>query len=51
MVVLSRFFFHMGCKKVVADHVRQAVVLYRNDCVGIGLGGLNNVCLRRMVRA
>ena len=37
------FTFHLGDKKVVAGHVRQVVILYSNDCMGICLGG----CLNR----
>ena len=31
MVILGKFFFHFGDKKVVAGRVRQVNVLYRND--------------------
>ena len=47
MVVLDRFFFHLGDKK--AGRVRQVVVLYSNDSMGICLGGLSIGQLRRMV--
>ena len=40
MVVLDRFFFHLG-DIIVAGRVRQAVVLYSNNCMGIDLGGLS----------
>ena len=33
-------FFHLG-DIIVAGRVRQAVVLYSNNCMGIGLGGLS----------
>ena len=36
-------------KKVVAGRVRQVVVLYSNDCMGICLGGLSIGRLRRVV--
>ena len=41
--------FHLETKKVVADQVRQVVVLQSNDCLGICLGTLNIVRLRRVV--
>ena len=41
MVILDRFFFIWGTKNVVTGCVRQVVVLYSNDCMGIGLGGLS----------
>ena len=41
MVVLDRFFFHLVDKKVVAGLVRQVVVVYSNDCMGICVGGLS----------
>ena len=34
-------FFHLEVKKVVAGRVRQAVVLYSNDWMGICLGRLS----------
>ena len=40
MAVLDRF-FHLGDQKVVAGCTRQVVVLYSNDCVRVGLGGLS----------
>ena len=43
------FFLGGGQKKVVAGHVRQVVVLYSNDGMGICLGGLSIGCLRRVV--
>ena len=49
MVVLDRFFSFGGQKKVVAGRVRQVVVLYSKDCMGIGMGGLNIGRLRRVV--
>ena len=39
--VLDSSCFHLGDKKVVAGHIIQVVALYRNDCNGIGLGGLS----------
>ena len=44
-----QIFFHLGDKKVVACCLRQVVVLYSNDCMGIGLGGISIGCLRRVV--
>ena len=41
MVVLDRFFLHLRDQKVVAGCVRQVVILYRNDCIEIGLDGFN----------
>ena len=41
MVVLDRFFFLWGTKKVVTGRIRQVVVLYSNNCIGIGLGRLS----------
>ena len=32
-------------KKVAAGCIRQVVVLHKNICMGIGLGGLNVCCL------
>ena len=41
-VVLDRFLFISGDKKkVIAGRVRQVVVLYSNNCMGICLGGLS----------
>ena len=50
------FHFFSGCfthilfiwetNKVVTGHVRQVVVLYSNNCMGICLGGLSTDCLR-----
>ena len=34
---------------MVAGCIRQVVILYSNDCMGIGLGGLSIGCLRRVV--
>ena len=45
MVVLGRFFFIWGTKKVAAGHNRQGVILKSNNCMGIDLGGLNMGCL------
>ena len=45
MVVLGRFFFIWGTKKVAAGRNRQGVILKSNNCMGIGLGGLNIGCL------
>ena len=43
-------FFSFGRqKKVVAGRVRQVVVLYSNDCMGICLGGLSIGRYRRVV--
>ena len=44
--VLSSF---GGTKKVVAGHVKQVVVLYMNDCMGIVLGRLNISRLGKVV--
>ena len=41
--------FHLGTKKVLRGHVRQVVVLYINDCMGIGLGRLKIGCLRLVI--
>ena len=55
MVVLDKFFFvggeggGRGAKKVVAGCVRQVVILYSNNCMRIGLGGLSIGCLRQVV--
>ena len=49
MVVLDRFFFHMGDKKVVAGRVRQLIVLCSNNCMGICSGGPSIGRLRRVV--
>ena len=43
MVVLDRFFFHLG-DKVVAGHVRQVVFLYSIDFMGVYVGGLSTGC-------
>ena len=48
MAVLDRF-FHLGGQKVVAGCIRQVVVLYSNDCVGVILGGLSNGRLKDVV--
>ena len=34
---------------MVAGRVRQVVVLYSNDCMGICLGGLSTGCLIEVV--
>ena len=39
VVVLDRFIFIWETKKVVTGRVRQVVVLYSNDCMGICSGG------------
>ena len=49
VVVLDRLFLIWGTKKVVAGRVKQAVVLYSNDCAGIRWGGLGIGSLRRVV--
>ena len=49
MVVLDRLVFIWETKKVVAGCVKQVVVLYSNDCVGIRLGGLSLGRLRQVV--
>ena len=33
--------FVWGTKKVVTGHIRLVVVLYNNNCMRIGLGGLS----------
>ena len=38
MVVLDKLFFIWETKKVVADRVKQVVVLFSNDCMGIHWG-------------
>ena len=38
MAILDRFFFIWGTENVVTVCVRQVVILYSNDCMGIGLG-------------
>ena len=43
------FFFIWETKKVVAGRVRQVVVLYSNDCMGICLGRLSTGRLRLVV--
>ena len=45
VVVLDRFFF-LGTKKVVADGIRQVVVLHSNNCMGICSGRLSTGRLR-----
>ena len=47
MVVLCSFFFIWETKKLVAGPVRQVVVLYSNDCMGICKGGFS---IRRPIR-
>ena len=50
MVVLDKFFFHLGDKKkVIVCRVKLVVVLYSNDFTGIRLGGLSIGRLRRVV--
>ena len=53
MAVLDRFFsvclFVWGTKKVVTGHIRLVVVLYNNNCMRIGLGGLSTGCLIEVV--
>ena len=49
MVVLDKFFSFGGQIKVVAGHVRQVVILYSNNCMGISLGGLSIGRLRLVV--
>ena len=50
VVVLDRFFFSFGGQeKVVAGRIRQVVILYSNDGMGIDLGGLNIGHLRWVV--
>ena len=44
-----QIFFILGTKKVVTGCVRQLVVLYSNDCMGIGLGGFSTGCLKWVV--
>ena len=46
MVILDRF-FSFGEEKVVTGCIRQVVVLYSNNCMGIGLGRLRVVALER----
>ena len=36
-LVYTGFFFILGTKKVVAGRVKQVVVLYSSDFIGIGL--------------
>ena len=43
------FVFIWGKKKVVTGGVRQVVILYSYNCMGIGLGGLTIGRLRRVV--
>ena len=45
MAVLGRFFFIWGTKKVITGRIRQVVILYSNNCMGIGLDGLSIVVL------
>ena len=44
-----QIFLYLGDKKVVDSRVRQVVVLYSNDCMGICLGLLSIVHLRLVV--
>ena len=41
VVVLDMFFLFRETKKVITGRVRQVVVLYSNNCLGICLGGLS----------
>ena len=41
VVVLDTFFSLRETKKVVPGRIRQVVVLYSNDCMGICLGRLS----------
>ena len=43
----DRVFFHLEDKKVVAGRVRQVVIFYKNDCMGICFDGLTIGCLNR----
>ena len=46
----GQVFYHLGDKKkMVAGRVRQVVVLYSSNCIGICLGGLSIGRLRRVV--
>ena len=45
----KQVFFHFGDKKVVAGCVRQVVVLYSNNCMGICLGRLSAGRLRLVI--
>ena len=49
LVVLDRFLFHLGDKKVVAGCPRQVVVLYSNDFIRVYLGGFSIDRLRLVV--
>ena len=49
VVVLDRLFFIWETKKVVAGRVKQVVISYSNDCVGIRWDGLSIGHLRRVV--
>ena len=42
-------FFIWETKKVVTGCVRQVVILYSNNCMGICLGALSIRCLRQVV--
>ena len=48
MVVLDRFFFIWGTKKLLTVRIRLVVLAYRKDCLRIGLGGLNLGGLRQV---
>ena len=41
--------FHLGEEKVIAGCIRQVVVLYSNDCMGICLGRLSIGCFRQVI--
>ena len=51
VVLLDRLFFIWKTKKVVAGHIKQVVVLYCNDFMGICLGRLSIGYLRQVVAA
>ena len=44
-----QFFFHLGDKKVVAGHIRQADISCNSNGIGISLGGLSTGHLRQVV--
>ena len=48
-VVVLDSFFNLGDKEAVAGRIRQVVVLYNNDCMEIGSGGLSIGRLIRVV--
>ena len=50
VVVLDRFFsFGVYTKKVVVGRMKQVVILYSNNCMGIGLHGLSTGHLRLVI--